>query len=65
MIGEPEYINQMLSLAFDEIKYYETAISVGSFLADNLLEYRDFSKAKSLSFQLGLNIIFADKNTTD
>jgi hypothetical protein len=34
-------------------------------LADNLLEYRDLSKAKSLSFQLGLNIIFADKNTSD
>lgn len=35
------------------------------FLADNLLEYRDLSKAKSLSFQLGFNIIFADKNTVD
>ena len=30
-------------------------------LADNLLEYRDVTKANSLSFQLGLNIIF--KNT--
>lgn len=28
-------------------------------LADNLLEYRDVSKANSLSFQLGLNIVFA------
>ena len=27
-------------------------------LADNLLEYRDVSKANSLSFQLGLNVIF-------
>ena len=34
-------------------------------LADNLLEYRDISKANSLSFQLGLNIIFQDKNTPD
>lgn len=32
-------------------------------LADNLLEYRDVSKANSLSFQLGLNIIFPDKIT--
>ncbi|MDD5152299.1 MAG: DUF5723 family protein, partial [Flavobacterium sp.] len=32
-------------------------------LADNLLEYKDISKANSLSFQLGLSIIFADKNT--
>ena len=32
-------------------------------LADNLLEYRDISKANSLSFQLGFNIIFPDKNT--
>ena len=31
------------------------------FLADNLLEYRDVTKANSLSFQLGLNVIF--KNT--
>ena len=35
------------------------------FLADNLLEYRDLSKAKSLSLQLGLNIIFADKEATE
>jgi hypothetical protein len=34
-------------------------------LADNLLEYGDISKANSLSFQLGLNIIFPDKNTPD
>jgi hypothetical protein len=34
-------------------------------LADNLLEYKDISKANSLSFQLGLNIIFPDKNTPD
>jgi len=32
-------------------------------LADNLLEYQDVSKANSLSFQLGLNIIFPNKNT--
>ncbi|MBP7469492.1 MAG: hypothetical protein KA782_00170 [Flavobacterium sp.] len=34
-------------------------------LADNLLEYRDISKANSLSFQLGFNVIFSDKNTPD
>lgn len=34
-------------------------------LADNLLEYRDVSKANSLSFQLGLNIIFPNKNTPE
>ena len=34
-------------------------------LADNLLEYRDIAKANSLSFQLGLNIIFPNKNTPD
>lgn len=34
-------------------------------LADNLLEYKDISKANSLSFQLGFNIIFPDKNTPD
>lgn len=31
-------------------------------LADNLLEYKDVAKANSLSFQLGLNIIFKDKD---
>lgn len=34
-------------------------------LADNLLEYRDVSKANSLSFQLGFNVVFPDKNTPD
>ncbi len=34
-------------------------------LADNLLEYKDINKANSLSIQLGLNIIFPDKNTPD
>jgi hypothetical protein len=34
-------------------------------LVDNLLEFRDISKANSLSFQLGFNIIFPDKNTPD
>jgi len=34
-------------------------------LADNLLEYQDISKAHSLSLQLGLNVIFPDKNTPD
>ena len=34
-------------------------------LADNLLEYRDISKANSLSFQLGINILFPEKNAPD
>lgn len=34
-------------------------------LADNLLEYKDISKANSLSFQLGFNIIFPDINSPD
>jgi hypothetical protein len=43
-----------LSTALSKINFY--------LLADNLLEYQDLSKANSLSFQMGLNIIFADKN---
>jgi hypothetical protein len=46
-----------LSTTIGKVNFY--------FLADNLLEYRDISKANSLSFQLGLNIIFPDKNTPD
>ncbi|WP_409208196.1 DUF5723 family protein [Flavobacterium sp.] len=46
-----------LSTTLSKVNFY--------FLADNLLEYRDLSKAKSLSFQLGLNVIFADKNNLD
>ncbi|SHM46448.1 DUF5723 family protein [Flavobacterium xinjiangense] len=42
-----------LSSNFGPVNFY--------ILADNLLEYRDVSKANSLSFQLGLNIIFKDK----
>lgn len=34
-------------------------------LADNLLEYSDISKANSLSFQFGINIVIPDKNTPD
>ena len=34
-------------------------------LVDNLLEYQDISKANSLSFQLGFNIIFPQKNAPD
>lgn len=34
-------------------------------LADNLLEYQDISKSNSLSFHLGFNIIFPDKNMPD
>jgi hypothetical protein len=29
-------------------------------LADNLLSYADISKANSLSFQLGLNVVFKE-----
>lgn len=32
------------------------------FMADNLLEYKDVSKANSLSFQFGFNFIFKDNN---
>ena len=43
--------------------------AVGKFnfylLADNLLEYMDLSKAKSLSFQFGFNVIVPDKNSPD
>jgi hypothetical protein len=46
-----------LSTTFWKVNFY--------LLADNLLEYRDISKANSLSFQLGLNIIFPNKNTPD
>ena len=42
-----------LSTQLSKINFY--------FLAGNLLEYRDISKANSLSFQFGLNLIFADK----
>jgi hypothetical protein len=34
-------------------------------LTDNLLEYRDVSKANGLSFQFGLNIIIPNNNTLD
>ena len=46
-----------LSTTLSKVNFY--------FLADNLLEYRDISKAKSLSFQLGLNIIFSDKEASE
>lgn len=39
-----------LSSTFGPVNFYV--------LADNLLEYRDLSKANSLSFQLGLNLVF-------
>lgn len=32
------------------------------FMADNLLEYHDVSKANSLSLQFGFNFIFEDSN---
>jgi hypothetical protein len=42
------------------------AVNAGKFnmyvLADNLLEYRDLSKANSLSFQFGFNFVFKDSN---
>lgn len=39
-----------LSSRFGPVNFY--------LLADNLLEYKDITKANSLSFQLGLNVIF-------
>ena len=42
------------------------AVNAGKFnmyvLADNLLEYRDLSKANSLSLQFGFNFVFKDSN---
>lgn len=35
------------------------------FLADNLLEYRDLSKANSLSFQFGFNFIFKENENSN
>ena len=42
-----------LSSTFGKVNFYV--------LADNLLAYTDLAKAKSLSFQFGLNIIFVNK----
>jgi len=42
-----------LSSTFGPVNFYV--------LADNLLEYRDITKANSLSFQLGLNVIFKNR----
>jgi hypothetical protein len=42
-----------LSSKFGPVNFY--------ILADNLLEYKDVSKANSLSFQLGFNVIFKEK----
>jgi hypothetical protein len=41
-----------LSSMFGPVNFYV--------LADNLLEYKDVTKANSMSFQLGLNVIFKD-----
>jgi hypothetical protein len=46
-----------LSTTFSKVNFY--------ILADNLLEYGDISKANSLSFQLGFNVIFADNSAPD
>lgn len=46
-----------LSSTFGKVNFY--------LLVDNLLEYKDISKANSLSFQFGFNIIVPDKNTPD
>ena len=46
-----------VSTTFSKVNFYV--------LADNLLEYRDISKANSLSFQLGFNVIFADSSDPD
>lgn len=52
-----ENIGLGLSATIGKVNFY--------ILADNLLEYRDVSKANSLSFQLGFNVVFPDKNTPD
>ena len=41
-----------LSSMFGPVNFYV--------LADNLLEYKDVTKANSMSFQLGLNVVFKD-----
>ncbi len=41
-----------LSSIFGPVNFYV--------LADNLLEYKDVTKANSMSFQLGLNVVFKD-----
>ena len=46
-----------LSTTVEKVNFYV--------FADNLLENRNVSKANSLYFQLGLNIIVPDKNTPD
>jgi Family of unknown function (DUF5723) len=61
-------IQSKVTYTIDSFSYKNIGLGVattfGKFnfyaLADNLLEYRDVSKANSLSFQLGFNIIFKD-----
>jgi hypothetical protein len=46
-----------LSSTYRKVNFY--------ILADNLLAYTDLAKAQSLSFQFGLNIIFANKHNSN
>ena len=46
-----------LSTTIGKINFY--------MMADNLLGLADVSKSRSMSFQLGLNVIFSEKNTRD
>ncbi len=64
------HLNLKATYTIDSFSYtnlgFGLAGSIGAFniyfMADNLLEYRDVSKANSLSFQFGLNFIFKDKD---
>ncbi|WPR70073.1 DUF5723 family protein [Flavobacterium sp. NG2] len=64
------HLNFKATYTIDSFSYtnlgFGLAANIGAFniylMADNLLEYRDVSKANSLSFQLGLNFVFHDKD---
>lgn len=64
------HLNLKATYTIDSFSYtnlgFGLAGSIGAFniylMADNLLEYRDVSKANSLSFQFGFNFIFKDKD---
>ena len=68
-----KYLEMKATYTIDSFSYKNIGLGLSTtigkvnlyMMADNLLEYRDISKAKGLSFQLGLNIIFPDKNTPD
>ncbi|MGA9638569.1 DUF5723 family protein [Flavobacterium sp.] len=63
------HLNLKATYTIDSFSYSNLGLglsgTIGAFnlylMADNLLKYRDVSKANSLSFQLGLNFVFKDK----